>query len=64
MVKNEKPDVAMAEALEQQYSKRQLMESKKYAHRRDLLGALLMDGIPYPIGEVDTLIQNYDERKM
>lgn len=64
MAKNEKPEVVTAEVLEQQYSKQQLMTSKKYAHRRDLIGALLVDGRTYPIGEVDTLIKNYDERKM
>lgn len=64
MAKTEKPDAVTATVPEQQYSKQQLMASKKYAHRRDLIGALLVDGKTYPIGEVDTLIKNYDERTM
>lgn len=59
--KNEKLGEVMAE---QQYSKQQLITSKKYAHRRDLIGALLVDGKTYPIGEVDTLIEKYNERKI
>ena len=46
------------------YSKQQLLTSQKYRHRRDLIGALLVDGKTYSITEVDALIKNYDEGKM
>ena len=46
------------------FSKAQLLKSKKYAHRRDLVGALLVDDKLYTFDKVDALIKNYDERKM
>ncbi len=51
-------------AAEVQYSKAQLLTSTKYVHRRDLIGALLVDGKLYTISKVDALIKDYDERKM
>ena len=61
MATQNKPVEVTAEA---EFSKAQLMTSNKYAHRRDLIGALLVDGKTYSISKVDTLIKNYDERKM
>ena len=41
------------------YSKIQLVKSKKYACRRDLIGARLEEGKTYTIKEVDTLIEQF-----
>ena len=49
---------------EPEYSKQQLLTSQRYAHRRDLIGALLVDGKTYTIKGVDKLIKDYDEKEM
>jgi len=62
-----KQDKDMGEATaaaEPEFSKQQLLASQRYRHRRDLIGALLVDGKTYPITKVDALIKDYDERKM
>lgn len=55
---------AAAAAAEPEYSKQQLLTSHRYAHRRDLIGALLVDGKTYTIKGVDKLIKDYDEKEM
>jgi len=49
---------------ENQYTKRQIIESDKYKERRDLLGALLSDGKEYSLTQVDALIQNFLKGKV
>lgn len=46
-------------ANEPTYTKDQILKSKKYAHRRDLLGVLLSDKQEYKIAEIDKAIDNY-----
>lgn len=46
------------------YTKEQLLRSKKYAARRDLLGALLEDGKAYTLQQVDKEINNFLKRKV
>lgn len=46
------------------YTKDQLLRSKKYAARRDLLGALLEDGKAYTLQQVDKEINNFLKRKV
>ena len=46
------------------YTKDQLLRSKKYAARRDLLGALLEDGKTYTIAQVDREINQFLKRKV
>ena len=46
------------------YSKEQLVRSQRYAHRRDLLGALLKDGKSYTFDEVDDLLNKYMKGKV
>jgi arginine repressor len=41
------------------YTKQTIVESYKYQNRKDLLNALLKDGVEYTIAEVDTIINNY-----
>ena len=46
------------------YTKDQLLRSKKYAARRDLLGALLEDGKTYTAAQVDREITQFLKRKV
>ena len=46
------------------YTKDQLLRSKKYAARRDLLGALLEDGKTYTAAQVDREINQFLKRKV
>lgn len=46
------------------YSRAQLADSKRYANRRDLIGALLEDGKTYTLDEVDTLIEAFMRGKV
>lgn len=41
------------------YKKEQLVASKRYANRRDLIRALLDSGKHYTLDEVDRLIESY-----
>lgn len=56
-----KPESNMATAV---YSKEQLAASQRYAARRDLIGALLVDGKSYTLNEVDALIEKYLKGKV
>lgn len=46
------------------YSKEQLLESKKYAARRDLLGVLLEDGKSYTEAQVQMVISDFMKGKV
>lgn len=46
------------------FSKQQLVESRKYANRRDLLKALLEDGKTYTVAEVDAAIEKFMKGKV
>lgn len=48
--------------VESKFSKEQLLKSKKYANRRDLLGVLLEEGKEYSFTEVDDLIDKFMKR--
>ena len=41
------------------YSKQQILKSKKYSDKQDLINALLKDHTQYSITEVDELINNF-----
>lgn len=47
---------------ESKYSKEQLLKSKKYANRKDLLGVLLDDEKEYSFTEVDAEIEKFMKR--
>lgn len=53
-----------AEKTAAKYTKGQLIGSKRYAKRRDLLGAILDDGQQYTIEEVETAIDRYMKGKV
>lgn len=46
------------------YSKEQLVVSKKYATKRDIISALLENGKSYTLDEVDALIKKYMKGKV
>ncbi|HEY4623092.1 MAG TPA: hypothetical protein VIH12_04475 [Solibacillus sp.] len=43
------------------FSKSQLVQSKKYIHRRDALNALLDDKEQYTFTQVDKILKEFDE---
>lgn len=46
------------------YTKEQLAASKKYANRRDLIGALLESDKAYTLAKVDALIEQFMKGKV
>lgn len=50
---------ANAEVAAPVYTKAQLLASKKYANRQDILNALLEDGKTYTTAQVDALIEKF-----
>lgn len=46
------------------FTKEQILWSKKYANRRDVLGAILEDGKQYTLTEVDTLLDKFMKGKV
>ena len=49
---------------DKKYSKRQLVNSKKYASNKDLLQVLLEDNNLYTLAEVDKKIEEFKKRKV
>lgn len=47
---------------ESKYSKEQLLKSKRYSNRKDLLGVLLDDEKEYSFTEVDAEIEKFMKR--
>ena len=43
------------------FTKAQLVNSRKYIHRRDALNALLKDGEKYSFSQVDNALKQFDE---
>ena len=54
----------MADAAKKKFSKEKLMKSKRFAERRDLIGALLDADKDYSIAEVEKMINSYFEREV
>lgn len=52
------------EKQESVFSKEQILVSKKYANRRDVLGVILADGKEYTFEQVDSLLKRFMERKV
>ena len=46
------------------FTKQQILEAKKYANRKDLVGALLEEGKTYSLSEVDAAISDFMKRKV
>lgn len=48
-----------AVAVKPKFTKKELLASKKYRHKQDLVSALLADDATYTLAEVDKKIENY-----
>lgn len=48
----------------QAYSKEQILASKKYKNRRDILGVLLADDKEYTFEKVDSLLEKFMKGKV
>lgn len=46
------------------FSKAQILRAARYVRRRDLIGALLKDGVKYSHEEVDAAIEKYMKGKV
>ncbi len=46
------------------FTKEQILNSKKYAHLKDLVSVLLLDSETYTFDEVDTRISNFMKGKV
>jgi hypothetical protein len=46
------------------FAKEQLLDSKKYSHRKDILQVLLKDNQQYTFEQVDNLINGFLKRKV
>lgn len=57
-----KEKVVEVKTTESKYSKEQLLKSKKYGNRKDLLGVLLDDKKEYSFTEVDAEIEKFMKR--
>lgn len=57
-----KEKVVEVKTTESKYSKEQLLKSKKYGNRKDLLGVLLDDKKEYSFTEVDEEIEKFMKR--
>ncbi|WP_130861435.1 hypothetical protein [Bacilliculturomica massiliensis] len=60
--KKKKLDPEMESAMESeqaQYTKAQILSSRRYKGKLDLVGVLLKDGETYGIGQVDGMIDNF-----
>lgn len=56
-----------AEAVTKQevlFTKKQILASKKYANRRDALGAILLDNGSYSQEQVDSLLEKFMKGKV
>ena len=49
---------------EHKFSKEQIVTSKRFRHRRDMLTAILNDGEQYTLADVDELIEKYMKGKV
>lgn len=52
------------EKQEDLFTKEQILASKRYSTRRDVLGAILADDKEYTFEQVDSLLKRFMERKV
>jgi hypothetical protein len=53
----------MAESKRQSFTKEQLIESKRFAARRDIAAAVLVDGQSYTIENAEKLINSFLKKR-
>lgn len=63
MENKEKKEAAVQRTVSK-HSKDKILESERYADRRDILGAVLKDGVQYSIDEVDKMLENFMKGKV
>lgn len=49
---------------ESMFTKEQILASKRYANRRDVLATILVDGKQYTLGKVDSLLEKFMKGKV
>lgn len=54
----------MAEQKAQGFTKEQIVSSKRYGHKRDLVSVLLEEGKTYTLKEVDKLIESFMKKEV
>lgn len=59
--KEENKETVVSESV---YTKGQLAESKRFAHQKDLINALLSDNIFYTIRDAEMIIEKYLKGKV
>lgn len=52
------------EIIETKYSKEQILKSKRYAHRKDLLNISLDDEKEYSFNEIDKIIADFMDKEV
>ncbi|CAI3559524.1 hypothetical protein [Clostridium neonatale] len=52
-------DIKIKAVIDSKYTKQQILKSKRYSDKQDLINALLKDDTQYSISEVDELINNF-----
>lgn len=55
---------AVSTAKEPKFPKEDLVNSKRFRDERDLVSALLEDGVEYAVSEVETMIADYMKGKV
>ncbi len=57
-------EIAAEKPAGKRYGKTQIILSKKYADKRDLLNAILEDDVQYTLKEIDTAIEEFMKREV
>ena len=52
-------NITNSETVESTFTKEQILKSKNYRHKRDLINALLVNGRSYTLKNVDEMIENF-----
>ena len=61
---NTKKKPAASAVMEPKFTKEALVNSKRFRDERDIVSALLEDGVEYTISEVETMIMEYMKGKV
>ncbi|MBP8311953.1 hypothetical protein J4G49_04465 [Clostridium neonatale] len=52
-------DIKIKAVIDSKYTKQQILKSKRYSDKQDLINALLKDDTQYSISEVDKIINDF-----
>ena len=59
-----KKNPAASAAMDPKFTKEALVNSKRFRNERDIVSALLEDGVEYTVAEVEDAIMNYMKGKV